>query len=203
MDVKMKLKHIPNILSTIRLLMVIVFALVFFLRKGEYATHLAFLIFGLAFLTDVIDGYLARRFNWVSTLGKILDPLADKLMQCTALICLAIANMVELWFVLPYILKEMLMLSGGLMLMKSRRIVVVSNVLGKCAAVVFFCIMGAVMLFTRSQPAGLDPPLWVNIICIISLLCTVTALLVYFFQYFTAKMPETDKAENNKETINK
>ncbi len=183
--------------------MVAVFALVFFLGKGEYNTHLAFLIFGLAFLTDIIDGYLARRFNWISTLGKILDPLADKLMQCTALICLAIANMVELWFIMPYILKELMMLFGGLMLMKSRRIVVVSNVIGKCAAVVFFCAMGAVMLFTRPQPAGCEPPLWVNIICIISLLCTVTALFVYFFQYFTAKAPDGDKAETDKETINK
>ncbi len=197
------MKHIPNILSSIRLALVAVFALVFFLGEGEYNTHLAFLVFGVAFLTDVVDGYLARRFNWVSTLGKILDPLADKLMQCTALICLVIANMVELWFVLPYILKELLMLFGGMMLIKSRRIVVVSNVIGKCAAVVFFCTMGAVMLFTRPQPIGVDPPLWVNIICIISLLCTVVALFVYFFQYFTAKGASDDEggAKIEKETI--
>ncbi len=197
------MKHIPNILSSIRLVLVAVFALVFFLGKGEYNTHLAFLIFGLAFLTDVIDGYLARRFNWISTLGKILDPLADKLMQCTSLICLAVANMVELWFIMPYILKELMMLFGGLMLMRSRRVVVVSNVIGKCAAVVFFCTMGVVMLFTRPQPAGAEPPIWVNILCIISLLCTVIALFVYFFQYFTAKAPDADKADANKETINK
>ena len=79
----MKLKNIPNILSIIRILLVFVF--LFFLFVLE-STYLALLIFLIAGATDVVDGYLARRNNWITNLGKILDPFADKLMQCTVLV---------------------------------------------------------------------------------------------------------------------
>ena len=87
----MKLKNIPNILSCIRILLVFVFLFVFFVVDNIY---LALLIFLIAGATDVIDGYLARRNNWITNLGKILDPVADKLMQCTVLLSLLIKGLV-------------------------------------------------------------------------------------------------------------
>ena len=84
---KKKMKNIPNILSVIRIILVLVFVVVFFLPISKIWALIVFLTAGA---TDVVDGFLARKFNWITDLGKILDPFADKLMQCTVLVCLCI-----------------------------------------------------------------------------------------------------------------
>ena len=179
---KISCKDIPNILSVFRLILVAVFIATFFLFSHNGSSRIALCVFVLAGVTDIIDGYLARRNNWVSDLGKILDPLADKLMQCSVLVCLTLTNMVELWFVLPYILKELLMMFGGLFIMKSKRIFVVSNVFGKFAALVFYVAIGLILLL--SSPWQIMVPMWTTVICTVSLFCTVLALVIYIFQYF-------------------
>lgn len=194
---KMKLKHIPNILSCIRLALVPVFAIIFFFGQGDHKYHLALLVFLLAGATDVVDGYLARRNNWVSDMGKILDPLADKLMQCTALVCLAVANLVEVWFVTPYILKELLLLSGGLMLLKKRKVVVVSNIAGKLAAVLFYAVIGTVMIVSPVERQE-TVPAWINIMCIASLACTILAFVVYMFKYLVTEPSRQHDGNGNK-----
>ena len=190
-------KDIPNILSAFRIVLVLLFVASFFLFENEIASHVALLIFILAGISDVVDGYLARKNNWITDLGKILDPLADKLMQCAVLVCLTITNMIELWFVLPYILKELLVLCGGLFIIKNKKIFVVSNIFGKLAAFVFYIATGLVMLL--STPWQKTIPVWTNIICAISLCCTVLALIVYILQYFSDKV---SSAHNEKSKQN-
>lgn len=179
-------KDIPNILSFFRIMLALCFAVAFFILRKEIAPRVALLIFIVAGITDVIDGHLARKNGWISNLGKILDPLADKLMQCAVLVCLAVTNMVELWFVLPYILKELLVLLGGLIVLRNRKVFVVSNAFGKIAAFVFYVATGLVLLL--STPWQEKVPVWTDIICIISLCCTVVAMVVYIFQYACAKV---------------
>ena len=82
------MKHIPNILSALRIVMVGVFAGLF--MTGQYIAALS--VYVLAFFTDVLDGRLARRHGWITNLGKLLDPLADKLMVVTALLCIYLGN---------------------------------------------------------------------------------------------------------------
>ena len=77
------MRHIPNVLSAIRLILVGVF--IFLFARAKYLACL--IVFLTAFFTDLLDGYLARRNNWISDLGKVLDPLADKLMVIAALSC--------------------------------------------------------------------------------------------------------------------
>ena len=131
----MKLKDIPNILSIIRIFLVFVFVFVFFVLNSPIWALVVFLVAGA---TDVVDGYLARRFNWISNLGKILDPFADKFMQCTALVCLCIRSYVPLWFVLVFFAKEMATLIIGLLVIKRRSVVVVSKWYGKTAVCLFY-----------------------------------------------------------------
>ena len=130
----MKLKNIPNILSIARICLVFVFVAVFFTGK----THAALLVFLIAGATDVVDGYLARRNNWVTDLGKILDPFADKLMQCTVLVCLCLKRFIPLWFVIPFIAKELFLLIIGFVVIKRRSVVVVSRWYGKLTVCLFY-----------------------------------------------------------------
>ena len=78
---------VPNILSLLRLFLVPVFAVVFFQPMPDAHTWAA-LIYLVAFLTDIADGWIARHFNQVSKLGRILDPAADKWMTFTVIICI-------------------------------------------------------------------------------------------------------------------
>lgn len=197
---KLQPKHIPNILSCIRLALIPVFVIIFFFGEGEHKYHIALLVFLLAGATDVVDGYLARKNNWISDIGKILDPLADKLMQCTVLICLAVANLVEAWFITPYILKEFLLVLGGYIILKKRKVVVVSNIVGKLAVVVFYAVIGTVMIVSPTEGQQ-TVPVWINAMCMVSLVCTVVAFVVYMQKQL--KPHNQSEEENSKESEEK
>lgn len=140
----MKLKNIPNILSIIRIILVFVFVFVFFTANSPIWALIVFLTAGA---TDIVDGYLARKFNWITNLGKILDPLADKLMQCTALVCLCIKQYVPIWFALIFFLKELATLVTGLLVIRRRSVVVVSKWYGKAAVCLFYLAIFACIVF--------------------------------------------------------
>ena len=142
----MKLKNIPNILSVIRIILVFVFVVVFFALESPIWALIIFLTAGA---TDVVDGYLARRFNWITNLGKILDPLADKLMQCTALVCLCIKHLVPIWFALIFFAKELATLITGLLVIKRRSVVVVSKWYGKAAVCLFYLAIFVSIVFRK------------------------------------------------------
>lgn len=128
------MRHLPNILSGIRLILVGVFVMLF--RAGRYLPALC--IFVIAFLTDVLDGYLARKHGWVSNIGKLLDPLADKLMTLAALVCIYLGKQKPIYLVLFLLmaLKELLMIAGGVFLAK-RKVVVFAAWPGKIATGLF------------------------------------------------------------------
>ena len=146
----MKLKNIPNILSIIRILLVFVFIFVLFVLDSPLWAIIIFLIAGA---TDVLDGFLARRFNWITNLGKILDPFADKLMQCTVLVCFCIRGIIPIWFVIPFFLKEVATLIIGWIVIRRRSVVVVSKWYGK-AAVCLFYVTVVISVIIRDLIAG-------------------------------------------------
>ncbi len=105
-------------------------------RAGSYLPALCIFVF--AFLTDVLDGYLARSYGWVSNVGKLLDPLADKLMTLAALVCIYAGKQKPAYLALFLLmaLKELLMVIGGLF-MARRKIVVMAAWPGKIATGLF------------------------------------------------------------------
>lgn len=138
------MKHIPNILSSIRIVMVGVFAWLFMTARIPHPQNYlwALGIFVLAFVTDVLDGFLARTFNWVTPVGKLLDPLADKLMAITALVVILIGKWegslfwIYLTLVILVAVKEILMVVGGMIMLKQRK-VAYSDWYGKTATGLF------------------------------------------------------------------
>ncbi len=130
--------NLPNILTTIRFLLIPVFIYVFF-NEGESSTIYATYIFILAGITDVLDGYLARKFNLITKWGQAMDPLADKLMLIAVLVCFAISKYIPVWVIIIVGLKEILMIIGGFFLYyRKDKIVIPANKFGKIATVNFY-----------------------------------------------------------------
>jgi len=150
MKIKFKSKYIPNIISGIRILLVPVFIYLFFAYYDSriYVPLCVFLISGI---TDVIDGYLARRNNWITDLGKLLDPLADKLMQCSVLVCFAIKNPALWWLAGMFIAKELFMVSGAIIVLKKIKVAVKSHWYGKITTAIFYALAFLVFIFKMTD----------------------------------------------------
>lgn len=181
----MQTKNIPNVLSVIRLCMVPIFVHLFFL---DYPKHVwtAVFVFFLAGATDVLDGWLARRNNWISNVGKILDPLADKTMQCAALISLYIKNIIPLWLLSAYVTKELLILAGAVFVFRKKSVLVKSSFWGKFAVCVFYLSIAALVSLQSATEATRDA--WTMAISAAMLCFAVVALVQYFREYIKSKM---------------
>jgi cardiolipin synthase len=103
--------NIPNFITLARILSVPV---IFYLLISEQS-QLAFYVFVCAGLSDAVDGYLAKRFNWASELGAYLDPLADKLLIVSIYIALAVRNELPLWLVLAVVSRDILIVAAVLL----------------------------------------------------------------------------------------
>jgi hypothetical protein len=106
----MSLSFLPNLLCILRMLLVWPLAVVIF--QGRYELVLA--IFALAAFTDALDGFLAKRFDWTSELGKHLDPLADKLLLVTMFVCLSTIGLVPWWLTGFVLLRDLIIVFGAL-----------------------------------------------------------------------------------------
>lgn len=129
MSDRKKLWTVPNMLTMFRLALVPVY---WVLMMGYRLNYWALGVFVLATLTDVLDGFLARRYNQITDFGKLMDPLADKLMTLSVLFTLLLRHIIP-WVPVALLgLKELIMLSGGIALY-NRKIVVHSLFVGKFA----------------------------------------------------------------------
>jgi len=141
------MKQIPNILSAFRICLVPVFVLVYFLSPTESHWPAA-VVYITASLTDMLDGYLARRLNAISDLGRILDPAGDKLMQFAGMVCITVDRIIPLWVVIVFFIKESAMLAGGLVIHNKLKVEMPpSNYIGKTSTVLFFVTCAALMVF--------------------------------------------------------
>ena len=100
------LKYVPNILTVIRFILV-PFILVLIFQEQYLAAVVVITISGL---TDILDGTIARKYNYITDFGKLVDPLADKVTQISILVSLAIKNIIPLWILIIVFLKEILMI---------------------------------------------------------------------------------------------
>jgi CDP-diacylglycerol--glycerol-3-phosphate 3-phosphatidyltransferase len=148
-------KKVPNLLSAFRICLVPIFIFVYFTETGEVKAY-AVAIYCLAGVTDFLDGYLARRFALTSNLGKVLDPLGDKLMMVSALTCITIDGIIPPYAVAIAFTKEAVMGLGGLVLHRRVREIPPSNIVGKASTVVFIAVCGALMLFRAIPPRAAE-----------------------------------------------
>lgn len=131
-------KQIPNILTVIRLLMIPFYFMVFY-SDLENSLTWALFVFVLASITDVLDGYLARKFEVVSKFGTVADPFADKMMQLSVLYTLSDANYLKNWFFWVILVKDIFqILLAAIIVNMKPRIIIPANIFGKATTVLLF-----------------------------------------------------------------
>ena len=126
-------KHIPNILTVARFFLIPF--IIYFIVVNQYITALMFLT--LSGITDVLDGFIARKFNFITNFGKLIDPLADKATQLAVLLTITFKGVIPFWIIIVVALKEAAMIAGASFLY-GKELVVSSRWFGKLATVLFY-----------------------------------------------------------------
>ena len=172
--------HIPNLLSNFRIVLIPFF--IYEMLKGNTMNGAIVLI--ASGITDMLDGYLARRFNWISDIGKALDPMADKLTTIAVCFCLMVRYS-RLWFFFAIMLiKDTVMLVLGIRLHTSGVKIMGARWYGKVATIVFYVVMVLLILFP-----GL-PQNVVSGLVIAAAGCAVMAALLYLKTALTDSLTE-------------
>lgn len=186
------LKYIPNTLTIIRFLLIPFIVLSVLL--GNYI--LAFILFTLSGITDIADGFIARKFNLVSNFGKLMDPLADKLTQISMLISLTIKSIIPNWIAIIVVIKEVTMVCGASFLY-GKDVVVYSRWYGKLATVLLYiAIVSSLVIsqfnITTTFFANLDLYLY----CL-AIIATIFALIMYFKSMYSKGFINKDELSKN------
>ena len=166
---------IPNLLSLVRLLMI---PLIIWLYLGKQNYYAATALIVLSGLTDVADGIIARKCGMVSDLGKILDPVADKLTQAALIACLISKYDWMLPLLVLFAVKELIMAVTGLLVIKKKDMVNSAQWFGKLATVVLYAVMILLFLFPGIPEAAAN----VLILCCAAVI--LLALVMYQIFYF-------------------
>lgn len=169
--------NLPNKLTTLRVIMIPFFVFFLLWQNGENYTFrvIALALFIIASLTDLLDGKIARKYNLVTNFGKFMDPLADKLLVCSALICLIELNALPAWMVIIIISREFI-ISGFRLIASDNGVVIAASYWGKFKTT--FQMVSVVLLI-------LDIPAlaFVTTICVwIALLLTIVSLVDYIYK---------------------
>lgn len=136
--------NLPNILTSFRFLLIPVFVY-FFFSNLAYGVEIAVVTFLFAGLTDTLDGYIARKYNLITKLGIVLDPLADKLMLITVLVSVTFSNNIPLWIIWVVSLKEALMILGAFSLLNENNVVIPANIFGKLSTMLSYIAILAIL----------------------------------------------------------
>ncbi len=179
------MRHIPNILSASRICLIPFF--VFQILENNWMT--AAIILLISGLTDFLDGFLARTFNWTSSIGKVLDPVSDKLTQVTVCVTLAF-KMPAYWFFFAVLLfKEFAMLLLGGWLLQKKVHIKSSRWFGKVVTGLFYFIMIVLLFFSIPAWAVYSMLALLSVIAI----CGGSLYIPQFLQY-------CKEAQKNKNT---
>ncbi len=185
-------KHIPNILTIFRFILIPF--IVLNLANDKYVS--AFVIFTISGLTDILDGFIARKFNFITNFGKLIDPLADKCTQIITLATLAIKDIIPMWIIIIVILKEFIMVAGASFLY-GKELVVSSKWYGKLATVLFYIAI-VCSLFIKEFNFTFDFSIYIYYLALIS---TIFSLLMYIKAFYMQGYLKKENLKINEQFI--
>ena len=174
-------KHVPNILTIIRFLLIPF--IIYFLAINQYIVGV--ILFIISGITDVVDGAIARKFNFITDFGKLMDPLADKLTQISVLATLMIKELIPVWILAIVIAKEAVMIAGASFLY-GRDVVVSSKWFGKLVTVLFFiAIVCSCFISYWNMSIDVNNPLpdFAQYIYYLALVSSIFSLVMYFLTF--------------------
>ena len=169
--------NLPNKLTTFRVILIPFF--VFFMLAPNMTginNYIAVAIFIVASLTDLLDGKIARKYNLVTNFGKFMDPLADKLLVCSAMICLIQTGQLAAWIVVIIIAREFI-ISGFRLIAAENGVVIAANYWGK-----FKTVSQMIMIILLLIDLGGVFDILEQIFIWLSLALTVISLITYIWQ---------------------
>ncbi len=177
-DWKKDIFTIPNLLSLFRLILIPVYVAIYLNAEETSDYYLAAGILAVSCLTDLIDGKVARHFNMISNLGKLLDPVADKLTQFALIMCLT-AKYPVLWFLVGlFVIKESFQLIAGGIRYRKGSMLKGALLSGKiCTTILFLSLIVMVMLPNLNVSV-------VNVIAVVDALFMLIAFADYILAYF-------------------
>ena len=180
------MKHIPNLLTILRFILV-PFIFIAILQFNFLA---AFILLTISGLTDILDGFIARKYDFITNFGKLIDPLADKITQISTLIALSSIGIIPSWLLIVLFCKEALMIAGASFLY-GKKLVVSSRWYGKLATVLFYiAIVASLVIHYFHLAYQFDLYLYY-----IALASTLFALIMYYIDFYR-------KGYVNKEELN-
>lgn len=178
-DWRKEILTIPNLLSLFRLLMIPVYVVVYLQADAPADYVLAAAILAISCLTDMIDGQIARRFNMISTFGKLLDPVADKATQFSLLVCLAVEFPVLLTLLTLFLIKEGFQFIAMWIAYRHGKMLRGALISGKVSTAVLFLSLITMVLFHETISLSA-----VRIITCVDGILMLIAFLHYVFTYW-------------------
>lgn len=175
---KKEIFTVPNLLSLFRLVLLPVYAHIYLNATEEYEYLIAGGIMALSCLTDLVDGKIARHFNQITNLGKILDPLADKITQFTLTLCLSLKYPVLHPVLALFVVKEVFQLAVGLAFLLKGRMLPGALMAGKVCTTVLFISLITLVLFPNMDPLAVDA------IALVDGVFLIVSFISYILAYF-------------------
>lgn len=174
------LKQIPNMLTMCRFVLIpFIFGAII---QNDYVA--AFVFLTISGMTDVLDGFIARKFNFITNFGKLIDPLADKATQIATLIALTYIKVIPIWILVVVFIKELIMVSGASFLY-GKKLVVSSRWFGKLATVVFYiAVVASLVRKELINTVNVELISFDLYIYYIALALTIFALIMYFIEFY-------------------
>ena len=170
---------LPNKLTVLRMILVPFFVAALLIQNGEvFALRMtALVLFLIASLTDLLDGKIARKYNLVTNFGKFMDPLADKLLVCSALICLVQLGQLPAWIVIIIISREFI-ISGFRLVAADQGVVIAASMWGKSKTVSQMISIVLLIINIKTPPLGILTTISIPVMTIL----TVVSLLDYLMK---------------------
>ena len=178
-DWKKDLFTIPNMLSLFRLLLIPVYVIIYLKAEKPADYALAAGILAVSCLTDMIDGKIARHFNMISTVGKFLDPVADKATQFTLTLCLAVKHPVLWYLATLFVIKEGFQLIAGIIEFRKGNMLSGALLSGKICTTILFLSLILLVLLPDLSPTVIN---WITIIDSIFMLISFAHYAITYYR---------------------